>query len=694
MNKTLKIDELNQLFTDGKSADRETYSEMRSNILLSAGEHWNKRGAAFNNRTRSSTDGTEQQKLRITKNWLHKFLRLYVNHILSKCPGSTTAPQNPTNLQDQKAAELNKKVNDYYKHRYKTRSIIRNMADDFCRIGECALELFHDPDRGYVKGYEAALDESGEQILDEMGEPVADESKPVMTGELVYKRVFGHQIFREAGAKSMSDSPFIGIEELESLPKLKKKYAQDPDKLKLLDGSKDEFIIFDTEKMGYAKEKDQVSIRKFYFRKCKEYPEGYFYITTQSGILDQGPLPFGIFPVIWQGFDEHPTKCRATSFIKVARPWQAEINRASSAIALHQCVLGEDKILYASGTKVSAGALLPGVRGLTYQGAPPTILPGRDGSQYQGYADRQLEEMSAALLIDEIDQEKMTNLDPYSLLYRSMREQGRFSFYIEKFSEFWNEVTETALDLGRRYMDDDELIEAIGTDEAINIDMFRNSSPLCYKIIVESTDDSLEDRLGRHLTTTNVLQYVGQQLSRDDIGRIVKNLPFGNWKDDFEDLTMNETNVKNDFLALERGEMPQISNVDDSQFILQKVASRKKKRDFSTLNPQVQQLYAQYEQIHMQKQAEEAQKAAALKEESIPTGGAMVAADMYVPNEDPNKTPKRVRVPYEALDWLLKTLEAQGKSLDQMEQMNQGQLAQLAAGLAGGQQQPQQAMMQ
>ena len=46
-----------------------------------------------------------------------------------------------------------------------------------------------------------------------------------------------------------------------------------------------------------------------------------------------------------------------------------------------------------------------------------------------------------------------------------------------------------------------------------------------------------------------VCSFAAEQLERDDIGKIIKNLPFGNWKDDFERLTLNETNVKNDFIS-------------------------------------------------------------------------------------------------------------------------------------------------
>jgi hypothetical protein len=687
-----QISELNQLFHESKQVDKETYAEMRSNILLSAGEHFSKKNPG--GMRRGAGDVQESQKLRITKNRIHRNLKIYKNHILSKCPGATVKPQNETNLQDQKAAELNKKVNDYLKadKDIKLRKVLRSAVDDYCRIGEACLKVFWDPTKGKLKGYEGKpeVDESGNELVDEMGQPilVPDQSKPVMTGKLVFERVFGHQIFRDPSAKEMDLSPFIGIEKIESLKVLKRRYASQPDKLKLLEASKEEFVIFDSERMGYGTQKDQVSIREFYFRPCEEYPEGYFYFATEAGVLEEGPLPYGIFPIVWVGFDEHPTKCRATSFIKVARPWQAEINRASSSMALHQVTLGEDKILYQKGTAVSPGAILPGVRGLTYQGQAPTILPGRDGSQYQGYVDRQAVEMDDAILVDRIDQEKAAASDPWLLLFRSMKQQSHFVEYVEKMSEFWCHATFIALDLCRYYMDDEELIEAIGTDEIVNISEFRNSSPLCYKIQTEEHDESIESMLGRQMTVTQVLQYVGSSLTREDIGRIVKNLPFGNWKDDFERLTMKETNVKNDFLSIERGQLPPISEVDDSQFILEEVASRKKKRDFITLNPEVRQLYDQYEKIHEQKLQMEIEAKRALESEMIPTTGPMVACEMYVPQEDPSKTPKRVRIPIDALEWLVKTLDAQGQTLDKMETMNASQLMQIAQSMGAGGQLP------
>jgi hypothetical protein len=82
--------------------------------------------------------------------------------------------------------------------------------------------------------------------------------------------------------------------------------------------------------------------------------------------------------------------------------------------------------------------------------------------------------------------------------------------------------------------------------------------------------------------------------------------------------------------------------------------------------------------------AEQVEKAAALKNQFIPTGGAMIAADMYTPSEDPSKAPKRVRLPYQSLDWLVTTLEKQGMTLDKMESQNKGMLAEMADQIIGG----------
>lgn len=684
--KPYSIDELNKLHDDAKSLDRESLSEFRSNILMISGEHYTKRLNELWNRSKN-TAGNESYQLKITKNWLHRAHRIYVNAILSQSPGVAIVPRNKTELQDQKSAELNEAVWQYAKDRYKINALIRDFASDYCGIGECAVKIYFDPHKGQLKGYEQAIGESGEPLFDEMGAPVPDDTKPVFTGEFVFERVFAQNIFRDPSASQIKDARWIGIEKLESSKHLKEKYRDDKDKLKFIVDSTEDFVVFDSMKSGYGREKDQTLLLEYYFKPCLEYPNGYFFITTKAGILEQGELPAGIFPIAWKGFDESPTKCRATSIVKVARPWQAEINRASSQAALHSITIGEDKILYQAGTKVSQGSLLPGVRGITYQGVPPTILEGRNGGQFFEYIAMQEAEMSRALMIDLVDEEKVTNLEPNALLFKSMSQSQKFVFYSAKFGEFLVEMVEIFLGLAKFYLEGDELIAAIGRSEQININEFKSTVSLNHCIQVLEQNDTVESKLGKQLVLQNILQYVGTNLSRDDIGKLIHEMPFGNWEQAFGDFTIDYKNCKNDFLAIERGEQPNISASDNSDYVLKQIAKRKKERDFSLLPPEVQQMYGQYEMYHQQKIADEMAKAKAAQSEFIPTGGAMVACDMYVPNGDPNKTPKRVRLPYQALDWLVKTLETQGMSAQIIDEMNKNQMSEVAGMLLNQQQQ-------
>lgn len=683
--KTLDIAELNKLYDDAKSIDKEITAEMRSNILLIAGEHYSKRLNDTFQRNRVQGQTQDPYQLRITKNWLHRAHRIYVNAIINQAPGVTVVPRNATELQDQKSAELNESVWQYAKDKYKLRGLIRELASDFCGIGEACVKIFFDPYKGALKGYEQQVDEeTGEPVFDEFGQPVADEEKPVFSGEFVFERVYGQNIFRDPSAVLMRNCKWIGIEKIDSTSSLKKRYENDPEKSKAITDSTEDFIIFDTAKSGYGKNKDQTVIREYYWKPCQEYPEGYFVIATKAGILEEGPLPFGIFPIAWCGFDEYATKVRATSIVKVARPWQAEINRASSQAALHSITIGEDKILYQSGTNVTQGSLLPGVRGITYQGQTPTILPGRTGEQFFEYIALQEQEMNRALMMDIIDEEKIANLDPMAMLFRSMNQSQKFSFYSDKFGGFLIEMVEIYLEQAKHYLEGDELIAAIGKSELINIEEFKSTTPLQHRITVEEQSETIETKLGKQLVLNQILQYSSAQLTRDDVGKLVTEMPFGNWEQAFSDFTIDYQNYKNDFLAIERGQMPNIAVTDNSEYCLKQVAKRKKERDFVLLPDVVKALYDQYEQIHEQKMAEEAAAMKQAQSEFIPTGGAMVAADMYVPDSDPTKAPKRVRIPYQSLDWLLKNLERQGMGMNKIEEMNQAQFAEVAGMLQGG----------
>jgi hypothetical protein len=112
--------------------------------------------------------------------------------------------------------------------------------------------------------------------------------------------------------------------------------------------------------------------------------------------------------------------------------------------------------------------------------------------------------------------------------------------------------------------------------------------------------------------------------------------------------------------------------------MVKRLVARMRMADFQFLAPPIQQNYVRKIQAHEQMETDEQQKILAANSEYIPTGGYMVVCDIYVGDPaNPDKT-RRARIPYEAIAWLVKRLEAQGQSLDDLESMNQGAVSQMA----------------
>ncbi len=690
----LRISDLNEIYREAEEVDKKQFVKMRSNILLAAGDHYTKnvnRNAQNITRVRENTKLTTQTKLRLTQNHIYRIVKTYANSILSKVPGVRPTPKNESEMQDRKDAELNDAVWQDAKDRHKINYKARSWVEQFVGVSEFALKVYWDPEKGDHVGYEALVDEMGqpvvEEAVDEYGQVVVqpvlaqvpDKNRPVMTGDYCYEEIPCYNLMRDPEATTMEDSPYLIIRKFVKKKALREKYP-DENKSKFVDGNPDEkFIIFDSSRYEYRAVKDECVVKEMYYRPCRRYPNGYYYVFTQAGILEQGELPYGIFPIVWAGFDEYVSTPRARSIVEVARPYQAEINRAASQEATHQVTLGDDKVLYQSGSKLAQGALLPGVRGIAYNGVPPTILPGRNGSQFGEYVQRKISDMYRACLLDEVMTEKSMQLEPHSLLYRSMSQKSIFVPYIMKWERFMQQVCELTLEVARHYLPDEKVIAAIGRNEQVNLPEFRNTKKLCYDIKLESVSDDAETLLGKQINFQHILQYVGNQLDPKDVGKILKNMPYVNNEDNFSDLTIDEDNVTNDMLAIERGEMPSLNPHDDNIFYIKKLTHRMKQPDFVYLQPQVQQIYQQFLQIHMQEEARKAEEIKRAQQGFIPTDGALIACDMYVENkEDPTKAPKRARVPQKAMAWLMEQMEIQGDTMDQLESLERSSLAQLA----------------
>ena len=679
--------ELNELYENAESCDEEIFAEMRSNLLLVSGNHYSKKSTnSLITSIRNSQKYTDNQKLRLTKNHIHKITRHYINAITSKVPGVSIAPQNETDMKDKKAAELNQAVWLDAKERFKLKPVVRELIHQYIEIGEMCCFIYWDQNIGELQGYEPVVDEMGQPQLDEMGQQQQDPEKPIFSGGFQFKIIPGFNLMRAPQSKCMKNSPYHIIREMVDAEELKKQYEGQDDKLKAIgEGDDDDFIVFDTNHRQYKTEDKQVLLKYCFWRPCRAYPSGYFYIYTERGILEEGEVPFGIYPIIWEGFDTYSTNPRAYSIIKVARPYQAEINRASSQAATHQITIGDDKILYQGGTKLAQGALLPGVRGITYQGMAPQILPGRSGEQFMPYIQSQITEMYSACMLEEINAEnENAQMDPYTMLFRSASQKQKFAQYTEKVENFLKEFCFTFLDLARHYYPDDMTVQAVGKSELINIQEFKTTAPLNYQIKVEEQAEDISTKFGRQLTLNHLIQYAGNMLGPEQIALVAKDMPFLSNNSLIKRIGVDYDNAENDMLQLERGQMPFVSPYADNKIYVDMTTNRMKQADFNLLPPQIKQMYDQYLTIHEDQIKKKNDALQAAKDGFIPVSGTLITVGMHVDDPKSQSGTRQVRLPYDAVLWLIKRLDAQGMGIQELDKMNSGAVAKMY-----GQQQPQ-----
>ena len=678
--------ELDRLYNDANSCDEGLFSEMRSIILLVSGDHYTKKGSQFWDRIRNTKGLSESQKLRLTKNHTQTIVNDITSKVLSQAPNVTVTPNNMGEMQDQKTAELNKSVLEFYKRKHKLRKKIRSFAEDFVQQGECYSKIFWDDTKGEVIGYEQKIGEDGEPVYDENGEMEADETRPVMSGDFVFEKIHAFNLLRSPHTQDLEDSPYLIVRKMVEKETVKN-MTDDPDKLKAI-GNMDEetFLVFDGDTGTYDRNNKKIMLREHYYRPSMEYPNGYYYIAVKDRIIVEGELPFGIWPINGAGYNKIATSPRHRSPIKQIRPYQIEINRSASKIAETQ-ITSDDKMVLTSGSKMSHGGELSGVRAITVTGGKdPKFLSGRSGEQYLPYMNSQIDELYQVMSVRELDEKGQ--FDPYAMLYFSARNKKKYKKYIEEFEGFVLDFYETFLKLAKHYLDESHIIPMIGKSEQVNIAEFKHTEPNSYRIRIEAVSDDIETMMGRQLSINHTLQYVGNSLEKEDIGRMMKAMPFMNYDEAFGDFTVNYDMSKNDMLAMERGEIPMINKYDPHKYLINQTVNRMKKADFKLLPPQIKEIYGQYIQAHEQAEADAMLAAQRAQEGFIPIDGPLVSVDYYITNDE-GKT-KRAKIPQRSLEWLEDHLEAQGTSLEKLTTMNTGAVQDISQML---EQQPQQPIL-
>lgn len=664
------IEDLNQLYQEADAADYEVHAHMRTNIQLVLGNHYQKRDSKFNRALRSNTNLSNRERIRLVQNHIQNITKSYQNNILSLAASVGIGPRNEHEVADTKKAELHNSVWQFQKDALELKKFRRLCVKDFIELGELWVLGFYDPFSGPVIGEEPVLEEDGTPKMDQEGNPVM---APIFKGGIKLERFPGYNVRVDPSADNFEDARYVIFDKILPKKSLKLKYLGDEEKLKAIEaGSAENWKIFDSATTSYReKSANSVIVRHYFFRPSEDHAYGWFVYATSDGILEQGPLPHGFWPILHVGFDEITGTTRSQSIIRPLRPYQQEINRCASNIAECQEVFGKPKIVTHLGSNLDKGISGAGYQHLKTSGPAPVILPGLSGDQYLGYMNQKISEMYQIAKLSEDSQEKVdNNVDAYAMLFRSIRQKKVFSIYADKIQEFEKNLCKMVLFLSKKHLPDDEIIPIIGRNEIVNIAEFRSSDDLQTEIKLEDQTEDIESKMGRQLSLNHIMQYAGAKLPPTVMGQLITHMPYVNQKQMFTDLTTDYDNMRNVILRLDRGEAVQAKPNEDHDYALQKLNWRMKQPDFDFLPPQVQQNYYLLEKQHNEIIMQKKQEAAALSQGFVPSSGYLVTCDFYVPKpDDPTKT-MRVRIPSDSLQWLLKTMQAQGNTIQSLQTVN------------------------
>jgi hypothetical protein len=669
MPKTLG--ELNSLYDKADTSLNTHMAEIRSNILLETGFHHPRYDRWANLRTPTWRDQTKNRTIRITKNHIQRITKYIRNSIQNRSPDGGIFPRSEHELQDRKAAELNSSVYDYLRDKHKLPRLYGRMIHNYVTCGEQYLKVFWDVKAGKFLGYDSEIGEDGEII----------NTTPRWEGGLVYEVIPPYNLFTDTEAQSEEDCSWMMIRKGMDKAKLMDRYTGEEDKLKIIEESGGEnYQWFDGLTGLYTNYENFVQLREFYFKPSAEYPNGYFYFCTNAGVLEEGELPDG-FPIFSTLFDEAPSSPRAFSLIKQIKPYQIEVNRCAASVITESIVLGHSTVLYQVGSKLSSSGIGNGLKGLSYSGAKPDIVPGRNGEQYLEYMNAQIAEMYDIAGVPLVDQDKVApsqGNDAWAMLFRSLKDKMKFSLYGEKIENTIIDVIEYSLKLSRRYMSEDVIIPVIGKNESVNIQEFKNSEPLCYQIKIRPRSDDFSSTMGKSLQLSQILQYAGSSLPPEAVGQVAKSMPFLDDASILKDLTIDLDQAEYVILALDRGEIPFFFATGNHEYMVKRLTQRMNEPDFITLDPQMQTNYQDRIDQHTQVLLQQQQESERAKSGFIPSGGGAVSVDYYITTEGGKQ--QRARIPYEAVDWLVKKLAEQGSDITKIDNLPLSAQAQLGRG--------------
>jgi len=221
------------------------------------------------------------------------------------------------------------------------------------------------------------------------------------------------------------------------------------------------------------------------------------------------------------------------------------------------------------------------------------------------------------------------------------------------------------------------------------MDEYKSQDDLGFQVKLKARTEDPESLIAKQFQINQFMQY--GNLNEADFGVLAKESPFLDKSDLALKSTLKADRAQNMILKLDKGKDLGMSPADDPGYMLQRLDTRMSQPDFDEITyrtpdgfvintEMIQGLYMQKRQQYLQLQAQRMQEKMQMEKGMIPTTGNRVKIQMYDSkmNKDGSIGMKQIAIPNDALEYLIKRLQAQettAASLQQFDSQTQADLS-------------------
>ena len=663
-------DLLNRYYDEGVEQDSQAFKEMRQCIRLHTGKQLYGGQDMGPGGRAGYSKSSGANELKIVLNHIPRIAGVYLNEILSHAPDITVTVDDAGNIGAARLAKMNQTV--WEEHKKKSRLYEEKMRLEILNgiiTGEIAVKLYWDSEKNWVK------------------------EEPILPFDLL----------RAPGVTDIGDSPWYIHRKIYREEELRKIYGPQTGSALADEGQSGientDYLVFSSQSREFSAFRG-VEIREFYLRPNVEHPQGYFVFYMRDRILQEGPLPGGIFPIVIRRLQSSLMLPRGYSFIRTVTATQMEINRAMSQDASNMYHFGGDKIVTGSRSSISVGESFRGTSHLKVGGYGPLrdsflYVEGSGIPKYMDYVVFLIKQMDYQVNLQTKMEEKKDarSGDIQFVLYSRIRDKERFATIGTNYEGYVREKAECILSLLRYYLGPDDIIHEGNREDQVLIEDFKQTNDRDYVFSIKSSSGSAEDRLAKQYLAQSAFQYLGKEMTRTDKGMFLSHTSMANDKELIASYTSDYDSAKNDMISLEKGIMPYIAKTMDFHYKIQKLTERMNKADFGYLYPHIRQNYEEFLSICQQQLAEMEEERLRLEKNHIPMDGPLVKTDYLVKMPDTRGGTKteRLSLPGKSIVWLKQVLDKQqgfkidmeGLPLDSQNEII-GQMPAIDGQLSGG----------